>query len=94
MATKKTNAGQVAASALAQIAALSPDAQLPPMDAATFLGVSTAQLERMRGSNIGPRFTMEKVDSADLVQYKKQDLADWLAANKSGRPVVKAQSKK
>ncbi len=94
MATKKTNAGQATATTLAQIAALPPETQLPPTDAAIFLSVSTTQLERMRGSNIGPHFTLVKVSGADLAKYKKQDLEDWLAANKTGLPVVKATSKK
>ena len=48
----------------------------------------------MRGANIGPRFTLDKVSGSGQAQYKKQDLEDWLAANKTGLPVVKAASKK
>lgn len=72
----------------------SSEEQLLPADAAVFLRVTEAQLEKMHGARIGPRFVLIKVSGVDHVRYAKHDLEDWLAANKTGMPVAKAPSKK
>ena len=79
--------------ALMQLNALPNSTSLAASEAAIFLRISEASLERMRKSGIGPAWlAVPGAKGASSATYLKQDLIAWMAANKAGGPVVVAKT--
>lgn len=66
---------------------LTPDAELPPVEAAQYLRSSEATLQRMRADGIGPRFRKDESKSPPIV-YVKRDLDAWMASTKTGSKAI------
>ena len=72
--------------ALIMLNELPVESMLTTSEAANFLAVSESTLARMRKDGIGPVYV--KAGGANgAIQYRKQDLLDWLAAVKTGGKV-------
>ena len=65
---------------------LPPASMLTASEASVFLGISESTLARMRRDGIGPPY-VKGGGSNGAIQYRKQDLQDWLAAVKTGGKV-------
>lgn len=74
------------AQALIALHELPLDSMLTASDAAVFLMNSESTLARMRKDGIGPA-CVKGAGSNGAIQYRKQDLVDWLAAVKAGGKV-------
>lgn len=81
MANKPTTA-----EASAKLHQLPLDSMLTSSEASAFLGISESALARMRKDGIGPPY-VKGGGSKGAIQYRKQDLQDWMAAVKTGGKV-------
>lgn len=62
------------------------DSMFTASETAIFLMISVSTLARMRKDAIGPAY-VKGTGPIGAIQYRKQDLADWLAAVNAGGKV-------